>query len=289
MKSQDPEPLWREIVGDTEPWRRGRIVVAVIIALDLMGRSILIAASVITGRIDQILIQSMASVIALLLFYFIWIGIHWVRFVTAAWLGLIALYYLLWGVHDNVLVELIIGVVNLACASCLALSAPVFFFAKHQRESSWWKETLLFVGTCLLLIASLASAVLALSRYRDEEQIEATSFADRAFGAVFADHDTYFFLDHLTQHSLRANGGRLKATRFLQDATLRGGDVHDIKPATGKLAFSYNFPNRLDCTGIMETEAVGMKGPIGLHMNIVKREEGWQIENVWWRFETRAK
>jgi len=39
----------------------------------------------------------------------------------------------------------------------------------------------------------------------------------------------------------------------------------------------------------METEAVGMKGPIGLHMNIVEHGEGWQIENVWWRFETRAK
>jgi hypothetical protein len=289
MKPGETQPLWRELVGDTEPWRKGRIIVAVIIALDLVGRTLLIADWVIVGNIDQIFVQSIAGVIALLLFYFIWIGIHWVRFVTAAWLGLVALFYLLWGFNDDLAGEMFAGGVNLVCAAYLALSAPVFFFAKHQRESPWWRETLVFVGTCVLLTASLASAIVALAGYRNEQLIEARNFADSAFGAIFADHDTYFFLGHVTEHCLQTNGGRLQVTRFLQDATLRAGDAHDFEPARGKIVLSYNFPTRLDCTGMMETKAVGMKGPIDLHMKVVEQGQGWQIENIWWRFERPAR
>lgn len=36
MTGDAPEPLWREVVGDTEPWRKGRLFVVLFAILNAL-------------------------------------------------------------------------------------------------------------------------------------------------------------------------------------------------------------------------------------------------------------
>jgi len=128
---------------------------------------------------------------------------------------------------------------------------------------------------------SLVASVFAINAYKVRLQERAYNFANDAFEKVFAGHDTYFLLDHATDYALRTVG-RDELTRFLSDATLRAGDVHDIKPAHGELVFRYVFPARIGTEGFMRTEGVGEHGRIQLHLHMNDFEGEWRMDNLAW-------
>jgi hypothetical protein len=166
----------------------------------------------------------------------------------------------------------------------LCLSSSVYFFAKRQQERRSWRHALLVAGVFALLFIPSYVTMTVFFAYKMQLEHEARSFGDEAFRRVFAEHDSYFFLDRLTEQALTRNGGRAHATKFLQQATIHAGDVHDLKPAVAELTIKLHWPIYLDCTGILRADAIGQRGPLQLQMRVVRSGDDWQINDVFWAY-----
>jgi hypothetical protein len=281
LKPSEPEPLWRVVVGDPEPWRRGRLFLILFGALTLLNQALLLSTMILHGFIEALLGFGIMAVLFWLQFYFIWIGIHWVRWFSAAIYGLCGFWLTFWGIGSSSAVLFLSGLYTFVVSAYLGLAPAVYFFAQRQRETKRWGEAVAMGAVFLLLLLALAASVLGLFRYKGELEAEAFAFANEAFERVFAKHDTYFALEHTTAESLRKNG-RVRMTQFLQDATIRAGDVREIKPAHGELQFRYAFPVTLATEGYVMTEGIGEHGAIQLHMRINDFEGAWRMEDVAW-------
>ena len=68
----------------------------------------------------------------------------------------------------------------------------------------------------------------------------------------------------------------------MQDAHIRAGDVHDIKPAVGSLRFRFSFPLQLGSEGEMIAEGIGHYGRIRMHLRVAEADGTWKIDAIWW-------
>jgi hypothetical protein len=176
----------------------------------------------------------------------------------------------------------VLGLYHLGMGLYLALAPAVYFFAKRQRESVRWMESLAIAAVFVLLLGSLTAGVLGLLGHKAKLEEEARKFADTAFKRIFAEHDTYFLLEHASDRLLTEAGGRGRLTQFLQDATIRAGDVHAIEPAVGGLRFWYVFPSHIGTEGAMAARGVGDRSRIQMQMIIGETEGAWQIHAIRW-------
>jgi hypothetical protein len=280
-----PEPLWKTVVvGETEPWRRGRLFLIFYAVINLANQGILLADLVFRGLLDPLIFSGAIAVLFWLQFYFIWIGVSWIRWVHAGLVLLIGFALTIWGVLYGVPLWIGVGLLNFALGAYLGLAPSVFFFGQRQRENRRWIDALVVAGVFLLVLGSLAAGVAGLAGYRASRLVEAREFADRAFRHIFTEHDTRFLTEHATERLMKDGGGMGALTKFLQDATMRAGDVHDIKPATGALHSWYHFPLSIGFYGEVNSEGVGDRGPIRLSMRIGEDGREWQIDAVWWRY-----
>jgi hypothetical protein len=282
MNPGEPEPLWRTVVGDTEPWRRGRLFLILLAILTFCLQCLSFWGLILAGDIQRILGLGIFALLFWLQFYFIWIGVHWVRWLVGAWNALAGFAFIIWGVRDGTGLSIAVGLYYFATGTYLAVAPSVYFFAKRQRESVRWLESLVIASVFILLLGSLGAAVIALLGYRTQLETEAHRFADTAFKRIYSDHDTYFLLEHATDHLLEASGGRARLTRFMQDAHMRAGEVHDIKPAVGRLRFWYLFPTDLGTQGVMIAEGMGDHGQIRLELIVTEYGGVWAIDGVQW-------
>ena len=282
MNSRESEPLWRAVVGDPEPWRRGRLFLIILAALTFAFQCLAFAVLILMGDIEGILRVGISSLVFWLCYYFIWIGVHWVRWLTGGLNALTGFALIIWAFRDGTGFPVVLGVYSLGMGAYLGLAPAVYFFAKRQRESVRWAESLVIAAVFLLLLGSLTAGVFGLLGHKRNLETEARKFADTAFKRIFADHDTYFFLDHASDRLLEEAGGRGPLTHFLQDATLRAGDVHDIEPAVGRLRFWYIFPSYLGSEGPMAAKGVGNRARIQMQMIIGEAGGAWQIHAIRW-------
>lgn len=288
MNPSDPEPLWRVVVGDTEPWRRGRLFLIIFGVLAVLTHLVILAALILSGTVEALLITAIFVLLFWFQFYFIWIGVHWVRWLNGLINSAYGFYLFFWGVGWSSWVLILGGLYTFAVGVYLALAPSVYFFAQRQRETKRWGEAIAMAVVFLLLLLALGTAVLGLLHYKGELKARAFAFANEAFEKVFAKHDTYFAIDHTTSESLNKNG-RFRMTQFLQDATIRAGDVREIKPAHGELQFRYAFPATLATEGYMIAEGIGASGAIELHMRINDFEGDWRMDDVAWRYPGSGK
>ena len=285
MTTPEPAPLWREVVvGDTEPWRRGRRFVILYALINLANQGILLADLIFRGALDPLIYSGATAVIFWLQFYFIWIGVTWIRWLHAGLVLLIGFALTIWGMRDGVQLWIGIGLINLVLGAYLGFAPSVYFFGKRQRENRRWADVLVVAAVFLLTLGSLAAGIIGLAGYRARRLAEAREFADRAFRHIFTEHDTQFLVEHATARLMKEGGGMDALTRFLQDATMRAGDVHDIQPAVGDLRTWYHFPLNIGFYGEVTSEGVGDRGGIQLSMRIGEDGREWQIDAVWWRY-----
>src|SRR6266478_4780970 len=155
MNAREGEPLWREVVGDTEPWRRGRLFLILLAALTFCLQVLTFGHDILVGDIERVFGQGIVALVFWLQFYFIWIGVHWVRWLNGAWTALAGFALLIWGLRDGVALAIIIGLYSLGVGAYLALAPSVYFFAKRQRESAHWLQSLAIAAVFLLLMGSL--------------------------------------------------------------------------------------------------------------------------------------
>lgn len=279
MQTEDPPSLWN--FGETEPWRRGRVVLISFALTTFLFQALVLGALIFAGNIEQLFVQGIALLLFWLQFYFIWIGVHWVRwlqgFVSALW----GFALVIWAVRDESIILFALGLYFFGFGIYVGFAPAVYFFAKRQQEKRNWIEVVIAAAIFTLLLLSLGSGLLGLSIYRSQREERARHFADIALERIFTQHDTYFFLDHVSENMLQRNG-RLRLTKFLQDATMRAGDVNNIEPATGRLQFWYGFPLKLVGFGIMTAEGKNTIGPVKMQLTIIEGGTSWEIDQIVW-------
>jgi hypothetical protein len=279
------QPLWKEVVGDPEPWRRGRLFLVAVGILTLLSQAFVVVSGILAGFLEFVLVQGIVALIFWLQFYFIWIGIHWVRWFNG---GLSALYgfaLVIWGFRDGNPISWITGVYSFVVGCYLAFAPSVYFFAKRQRETVRRGESLAIAFVFLVLFGTLVAGIFGLVASRAGLEREARAFADTAFRRIFTDHDTEFLLDHASDRLLKNAGGRAELTRFLQHATMGAGDVHDIhEPALfGPLRVRYSFPLKLVSDGTMTSFGMGQRSRIRMMLMVGDDNGEWQIHEIrWW-------
>lgn len=276
-------PLWREVLAGEQPWRRGRLFLVVIACLTLLGQILVLGYGIVTGTLEFVFAHAINAVIFWLQFYFIWIGVHWMRWLTGGWNALFGFALLIWALRDKSAVAAVAGCYALAIGCYLAFAPAVYFFAKRQKEKVRWVECFAVGTVFFLLLTSLASGAFALSAYKRALEREAREFADTAFQRIFAQHDTYFLLEHASDEVIDAPGGRDRLTLFLQNLTMHAGDVRDIEPPTCSIRFWYSFPLNLASEGHMVTHGQAEKRfTIAMQMIIREARGDWKIQAVRW-------
>jgi hypothetical protein len=279
MRTEEVESLWN--FGEPEPWRRGRLVLVIFAATTFVFQVLVLGSYILMGNIEQVLLQGIAALLFWLQFYFIWIGVHWVRWLQGFSSALWGFALVIWGVRDGLVLTIGLGLYSFGFGVYVGFAPAVYFFAKRQQETRRWSEALIATAVFVMLLISLASGTFGLSVYRAQRETYARHFADVALKRIFTQHDTYFFLDHVSENLLRENS-RLGLTEFLQDATIRAGDVHDIQPSGGRLQFWYGFPLKLVGFGVMRAEGSGMRGRVEMQLKIIEVGSDWQIDQISW-------
>lgn len=252
--------------------------------ISLANHAFLLGNFVIQGLLDPLIFNAALMALFWMQFYFIWIGVSWVRWIQAGFAGLVASALIIWGLRDGMMFWIGLGVVNFGLAAYLGLAPSVYFFARYQRERRNWKEVIAVAFVFFLLMASFGAGILGLAGYRASRMAEAREFADRAFQHIFAEHDTQFLLEHTTERLMKEGGGMAGLTKFLQTTTMRAGDVHDIKPSTATLRCWYKFPFGMGTYGEAISEGLGNRGRIKLWVRIGEGGQDWQIDAVWWSY-----
>jgi hypothetical protein len=283
-KETEPEPLWREVVGDTEPWRRGRLFLVLLAVLTFCLQALSFWGFILTGDIQRILGLAIAALIFWVQYYFIWIGVHWVRWLTGGWNALVGFAFIIWGLRDGSGFLIVLGVYYFGTGLYLGFAPAVYFFAKRQRETVRWKESLVIAAVFLLLLGSFSAGIFGLAAHKSQLNREAHEFADMAFVRIFSEHDTHFLLDHATEGLLQDGGGRAGLSKFNQEAMIYAGDVHEFKRLSGSFRFWYAFPFQIGSAGDIITEAVGTRGPVKLQLRLVEAGSGWKIDGIWWTY-----
>jgi hypothetical protein len=285
VSAPEAVPLWREVVvGDTEPWRRGRVFLIIYGIISLANQAFILVNFVLQGLLDPLVLNAALIALFWLQFYFIWIGVSWVRWIQAGFGGLVSAALIIWGVRDGMMLWVGLGAIGFGLAAYLGLAPSVYFFANHQREKRNWKEVLAVAGVFFLLLASLGAGILGLAGYRASRQAEAREFADHAFQHIFAEHDSQFLLERTTERLMKEGGGMDGLTRFMQSTTMRTGKLHDIKPSTGTLRCWYKFPFGVGTYGEVFSEGMDDRGRVKLWMRIGEGGQGWQIDAVRWNY-----
>lgn len=284
MSTEENRSLWEQFDSDAEPWRRGRLVLVLIALLHLLLQALVFAWGVMIDDTEGLVIFSTLAVLFWLQFYLIWIGVHWIRWLAGAWAGLSGFAYVIWGLRDGNLFQIAFGCVSLFVGAYLGLSPAVYFFAKHQQERRNWLLSLAIAAVFVLLFITLGLGSLGLTGYRARLEAHAREFSDEAFGRIFTDHDTYFYLANLSEEGLAASGGQGPATKFLQTTTLQAGDVHNIKASEVKLHLFYRPPAKFGCTGTAITHGIGTKGEIKLRLDLNRIGDRWKIDAIVWRY-----
>ena len=211
----------------------------------LISQAAIAVAAISLGAIEQLLLFCIGYVLFWLLFYFIWIGVHWIRWLAGACAGAIGFCWLIWGFGASNAIMVSFGVINLLIAGYFCLSPSVYFFAKRQRETIRWTEAAAVGAVCLLLLCSIAAALTGLWAYRNEQLQQAIEFAQTAGEEIYikADHD--WVLSHVTQRSLQ-HDGRERLNYFFQVSNQSLRSVREISNPHGWLQMRFHFPSRFE-------------------------------------------
>jgi hypothetical protein len=239
--------------------------------------------NIFAGNVERFLGIALGCALFWLQFYFIWIGIHWVRWLQGFLSALWGFTLLIWGVRDSSDLIVLLGLWSFIFGVYLALAPSIYFFAQRQREARNWMEVLVAGVVFLLILACLVITCIGLFACKAQLEADARRFTRLAFERIFAEHDTYFLCDHASDNLVKVAGGRAGLSRFLQDATMRTGEIHDIGPVVGRLQLWYRFPFSLASFGPMAARGKGISNHVvQMEARLVDNGAGWQIDTIEW-------
>jgi hypothetical protein len=280
---EDTRSLWEQYDSEVEPWRRGRAFLIWLGTLTAISDLFACGVFILGGQIESVFLFAAIRIVFWIQFYFIWIGVHWVRWLQGMFNVAHGFVLFFWSLQNESGAVMTFGMFMMGTGIYLAFAPSVYFFAKRQQAKRSWRESLLIAAVFGILLLTLTAGVLGLFRYKIRIQEDAVNFADFAFGRIFTEHDTYFLIDNVTARLLEPPFGRGYLTKFLQDATIFAGDVQQIQRTTERIAVRYGFPFNLFAETEVQSEGVGARGHVILRMQIVGTAGDWKIDNAqWW-------
>lgn len=283
MASDVPEPLWRVVVGETEPWRRGRLFLILLAIWQFLSQIVLLGSQVIHGSLEAIVSLVLWSLIFWLSFYFIWIGVHWVRWISGGFSCLVGFAKIIWGWRDGSALFVLDGTIGLCLGSYLALAPSIYFFALRQKAQVRWKENLAVAAVFALLLLSAGTTLVALQVYKSHLERTANDFGDRTFRRIFVDGDSEFLRSHATRR-LMEEAGWDRLSYFMADCYMRLGRAQNLEHAHGRLRFRYVFPATLVTEGVVSAKAQSRGGPVVFQARIGTAGGEWEIDAIYWQF-----
>lgn len=193
MKADEPESLWN--YGEPEPGRQGRAAILWIGLIVIVVQLALVVWSVFSGDIREVILRALAGVSRV----FSCSSPGSARTGCVGSLRRFAFYgfrAVIWGVISQRGELLLVGIGTLIIFAYLAFSPAVYAFAKRQRERAMLLESVAIGAGFLLVIASLAGALLALHVYKRNVEADAFKFAELTFRRVFINRHAAFLEEH---------------------------------------------------------------------------------------------
>ncbi|MGI9113868.1 MAG: hypothetical protein DLM52_09840 [Chthoniobacterales bacterium] len=291
--ADETRSLWEIYDSEIEPWRRGRRILLAIGAFVFLLQGLSVMAEMVLGRLEVLVVLGILIVVFWLQFYFVWIGVHWLRWVWGGWNLLSGFALLIWALRDQSVVESLLGVMNILVGAGLC-SPSVYLFAKHQKETIRWKESVIVAAVSFVSLVTVAGAGLGAWALREQYRRDARAFADDAGEHIYREHDEQWTLAHVSQRSLQQNGPE-RVRYFLEAAKQRIGRVQQIRHADGIALVHLSFPFALETDAETIAYAETERGAVQLCFVLLNSHREWQIDRMWWNYlpasakqETRA-
>ena len=277
---QDTRSLWEQLDSEVEPWRRGRMALLTIGAFYFVLQVAVFIAAVREGNIEAVLVFGSTCSVCWLLFYFIWIGVQWIRWLVGAWTGLVGFCFLIWGWRDENGFLIVAATINILVATYFCLSSSVYFFAKHQQERRSWLYSLVVGAVFVLLFLTFIIGSVGLFVYHGRLYADAVQFADQAAEHIYTDQDREWMFAHFAPDEIAAVS-RESLDAFFQDSVGRIGPVLEISTPTGPMEVIYHFPAEFTSKAQLDAEGKSSFGPVRIHFWISDMGSGWKIDRTW--------
>ena len=285
--TDETRSLWEVYESETEPWKRGRTILMWIGLFYFITQLLSFGVAILVGRIEQALLFAANACIFWFVFYLIWIGVHWLRWICGAWNMILGFCLVIWGWRDANPIDAIFGSIFFVIGVCFCLSPSVYAFALRQRESVRWKEAVLIGVVCFFVLISLGTALLGLAFVRQQRTAEASRFGNEAAYRIYNEHDVEWALAHVSARSLQNHGE--ERMRYFVAAAKRLGKFERISAARAIVRMGLQLPNRFVADAEVFSEARTESGPVQLHAVLLDGGQGWEIDRMWWTFGAEPK
>ena len=178
--------LWELYDSEVPPWKGGRTILACIALSHFVLQCLVALAFVLGGSAVRVFAFGFVAVIFWLLFYFVWIGVAWLRWLWGVWNLATGFCLLIWAWRDLSGLETVFGTMNMVIGAYL-FSPSVYFFARHQKKTTHWKEALLFVAGCFLIMCNVAAVAFGFWFFLEQHRRDACHFTDDAGQHIYVD------------------------------------------------------------------------------------------------------
>src|SRR5215212_5405726 len=280
--ADETRSLWEIYDSEIEPWRKGRTILVLIGGFFFFVQLLTFAAFTLGGNLERALIFAVNVVFFWFVFYLIWIGLHWLRWVCGGWNMIVGFCLIIWGWRDENGIDAVLGLICFSVGVCFCLSSSVYFFAKRQRENMRWKEAVLVAGCCVLVLISLGTGLVGLAFIQHQRATEASEFANEAADHIYKDRDAGWALAHVSRRSLQEDGQ--KRLRYYLQSIRSLGTFEQISSAHAAVRTGLRLPNRLSSDAEVISKAKTEAGWIDLHARLFDEGDGWQIDRMWWTY-----
>jgi hypothetical protein len=278
----EPRSLWEQLDSEVEPWRRGRMALVVIGASYLLMQGLGVYETVSVENLEAVMGFAVFCAVFWLLFYLIWIGVNWIRWLAGAWLGLSGFSFLIWALRDGDLLLAAAGTINCLIATYFCISPSVYFFAKRQRENRSWLHSGMVVAVFVLLSFTFFIGSVALFAYRARAEAGAIEFAQEASIHIYGDQDRDWMFANLAPLDRASNTPKSLNAFFDQNVGRLGPVLQISTPAARSVRLVYHFPTYLGFRVQLAADGKSGYGPVRIHFWIADYGNGWQIDRTWW-------
>jgi hypothetical protein len=187
----------------------------------------------------------------------------------------------MWAWRDLSALETVWATISLIVGAYLC-SPSVYFFAKQQKGTVGWKESLLFAAACLLLLCNIAATALGFWGFREARRRDACRFADQATQHIYIDHNRAWTMSHVTQTSL-AQDGSARLEYFFEKTKILG-EVRQVRAASGNVRLRFHFPFRFESDAHVTSRAETEGGSVTVHFILWNSGDDWKIHHMWWDY-----
>src|SRR4051812_9437379 len=75
--TEESRSLWEQFDSNVDPSRKGRVILICVAFFYVVTQLAVLGATILSGDLDRFFIFGVGAAVFWLLFYFMWIGVHW--------------------------------------------------------------------------------------------------------------------------------------------------------------------------------------------------------------------